>query len=321
MSRGIRMSLTGLASWMVFGLMLNSLGQAVSSDAAARRMAVLRVAAQGAAARPELVRALEDEDVVVRRTAARCLGNMGAAALPAMQKALANSDALVRRIAAQSLAEAGAAAVEPLTTALKDQDPLVRHAAAGALAAVRPRTAKTLELLIAAQKDESPLVAEVATHAAGAYFTVVQDIPLPLDGWKFKLDADDKGREGKWFRPDLDDSQWASIGIGKFWQDFGHNYEGVAWYRRSFNSPRRTKAQRVELRFGAVDESAWVWLNGEYAGEHDVGLSGWDKPFRLDVTRLLRWGQENQIAVRVHNAKMAGGIWKPITLVASELRE
>jgi len=55
------MSLTGLASWMVFGLMLNSLGQAVSSDAAARRTAVLRAAAQGAVALPQLARALEDE--------------------------------------------------------------------------------------------------------------------------------------------------------------------------------------------------------------------------------------------------------------------
>jgi hypothetical protein len=67
-----------------------------------------------------------------------------------------------------------------------------------------------------------------------------------------------------------------------------------------------------------VDESAWVWLNGEFAGEHDQGPSGWDTPFRLDVTDGLNWGGANQLTVRVLNSAMAGGIWKPVSIVILE---
>lgn len=183
MRRTVRKQIGVLVALLLCGGAVAGAAEGKLSDAAVRRMAVLR-AAQGTQALPPLVRALEDEDVVVRRTAARCLGSMGAAALPALQEALANSDALVRRIAAQSMAESGAAAIEPLSAALKDKDPLVRHAAVIALAGLRPRSAKALEMLTAAQTDESPLVAEVATHAAGEH-------DVGLSGWDkpFRLDV------------------------------------------------------------------------------------------------------------------------------------
>ena len=64
-----------------------------------------------------------------------------------------------------------------------------------------------------------------------------------------------------------------------------------------------------------MDETARVWLNGKDVGEHDIGLKGWDVPFRLDVTEAVRWAAENQITVRVHNAKFAGGIWKSVAVL------
>ena len=70
----------------------------------------------------------------------------------------------------------------------------------------------------------------------------------------------------------------------------------------------------VELAFGAVDESAWVWLNGKYIGKHDIGPDGWKVPFWLDVTREIRFGGENLLAVRVKDTEKAGGIWKPVTV-------
>ena len=56
----------------------------------------------------------------------------------------------------------------------------------------------------------------------------------------------------------------------------------------------------------------WTPLSGECVHS---GLKSWDVPFRLDVTEAVRWGEENQITVRVHNAKAAGGIWKPVTVL------
>ena len=77
----------------------------------------------------------------------------------------------------------------------------------------------------------------------------------------------------------------------------------------------------VQLDFQAVDESTWVWINGEYAGEHDLGPDGWQKPFRIDATGQLNWGGRNQLTVRVLNTAMAGGIWKPVSVVVLEPTE
>jgi hypothetical protein len=66
--------------------------------------------------------------------------------------------------------------------------------------------------------------------------------------------------------------------------------------------------------FGGVDECAWVWINGKYAGDHDIGPNGWNVPFYLDITDLLNWGGKNQITVRAMNTAHAGGIWRPVTI-------
>jgi len=63
-----------------------------------------------------------------------------------------------------------------------------------------------------------------------------------------------------------------------------------------------------------VDECAWVWVNGQYVGQHDIGPVGWDQPFRLDITKNVTWGQKNQITVRAMNTAMAGGIWRPVVI-------
>jgi hypothetical protein len=67
-----------------------------------------------------------------------------------------------------------------------------------------------------------------------------------------------------------------------------------------------------------VDEAAWVYVNGVKAGEHDIGGDlGWDKPFPIKVTGLLKPGEKNTIVVRVGNEALAGGIWKSVKLAVS----
>ncbi|HOQ29152.1 MAG TPA: beta galactosidase jelly roll domain-containing protein, partial [Armatimonadota bacterium] len=113
---------------------------------------------------------------------------------------------------------------------------------------------------------------------------------------------------------DLDDSKWPAIEIERSWESQGHEYDGVAWYRGSFELPAKPDHNAVELHFDAVDECAWVWVNGIYVGQHDLGTAGWDRPFALDITREVRWGQKNQITVRVYDSAYAGGIWKPVRI-------
>jgi len=78
--------------------------------------------------------------------------------------------------------------------------------------------------------------------------------------------------------------------------------------------PTKPDCSAVELQFGGVDESAWVWLNGVYLGEHDVGHEGYKTPFRLSATREIVWGGRNVLAVRVLDTRQGGGIHGPISV-------
>ncbi len=287
-------------------------GAETKPSPAARRAELLKLGDRASLDR--LKATLADRDRVVARTAARLLTDRGTKALPALGGALKHDDALLRRIVALGLASAGPAGVPLLKSAVADPEALVRSAAVVSLARLRPRDAVIEGLLNGAAQDGDVQVREAALLALRSGHEVVWSQALPAEGWKFRPDPDQVGEQERWFTAELDESAWKDIAIERFWQDFGYGVLGVAWYRRSFTLPVRPEAERFELVFGAVDESTWVWLNGQPAGVHDIGPSGWDKEFALDVSKGLRWGGANKIAVRVYNTAQAGGIWKPVTL-------
>ena len=143
---------------------------------------------------------------------------------------------------------------------------------------------------------------------------VVGEVPLPLEGWSFRADPLADGHHKGWMNPDFDDSKWKKQKIG-WWEQQGYNgYDGIAWYRIRFTMPPQGEAVGAEIGFGAVDESAWVWLNGKYVGQHDIGVVGWNRPFDLDITNEVNWGGENILVVRVEDTAAAGGIWKPVVV-------
>ncbi|SOD94376.1 glycoside hydrolase family 2 protein [Blastococcus haudaquaticus] len=81
----------------------------------------------------------------------------------------------------------------------------------------------------------------------------------------------------------------------------------VFWYRRTLRSADiagadavATDGSRVMLRFGAVDHSAQVWLDGALLGSHEGGQT----PFSFDVTSVLAGGdpeEEHVLVVRAHD--------------------
>ena len=69
----------------------------------------------------------------------------------------------------------------------------------------------------------------------------------------------------------------------------------MLWYRRPLPLKKRA-GMRTLLHFGAVDQRAWVYVNGLLAGTHTGGYTA----FTLDITKLLREG-ENTLAVAVRD--------------------
>ncbi|MEN6355529.1 MAG: beta galactosidase jelly roll domain-containing protein [Armatimonadota bacterium] len=146
--------------------------------------------------------------------------------------------------------------------------------------------------------------------------TMTEVFDFPKAGWRFKHDDNKVGKKDGWYAPDLDDSSWRTISIGKFWHEEDTDYQGAAWYRIKFTAPSVEKGKRVFLVVGAADESAWIWLNGKFIGAHDIDPDeGWDVPFAFDVTSQLKPNQENVVAVEVLNRALAGGLWKSIKLM------
>ena len=132
------------------------------------------------------------------------------------------------------------------------------------------------------------------------------------DGWKFRPDPQAAGLKDGWENPRLDESKWKPIRIDKGWDPQGYaKYDGLGWYRIRFKMPGNAKGKRLFIQFGAVDEDAYVWLNGDYLGRH----FGWDVPFHLELTGKARLGAENTLVVLAYDTIYQGGIWKPVKII------
>ncbi len=177
----------------------------------------------------------------------------------------------------------------------------------------------------------SQTVVSTATYPWGLYFRVVIDetradaATFPAK-WAFRLDPRAVGEKEGWSAADLDDSAWRRIAVPSWWERTPvGQYDGTAWYRVRFTVPRKLAGKRLALKFRGVDEQAWVYLNGQYLGERTVASTGrsfaefWDEPFEIPVPAdRVRYGAPNVLAVRVHDSKYAGGIFKSVRLLVDE---
>ena len=133
--------------------------------------------------------------------------------------------------------------------------------------------------------------------------------------WQLAFDDAGSGLDDRWAAlADLDDRavfdrdvvvpyppESAASGIG----DTGPH--PVCWYRRGLRladlpgaGSVRERGHRVVLRFGAVDHTAQVWLDGALLGTHEGGQT----PFAFDVTGALLTGDDDQdhvLVVRAHD--------------------
>jgi len=146
-------------------------------------------------------------------------------------------------------------------------------------------------------------------------------LPTPLGPWVFRTDPLEKGVKEGWHGVDIKEADWLSVRVPAFWAETEAvgDYQGYAWYRTTFSLPAEWKGRTLRLLFAAVDEQAWVYVNGHLIREHTEKSEGkpfaelWETPFTADVPpeRLLL-GKANVLAVRVHNSAANGGIWRPV---------
>lgn len=115
---------------------------------------------------------------------------------------------------------------------------------------------------------------------------------VSLDGaWKFKTDTENSGLESKWYLG-LENAE--TVTVPSVWNtQLGLlEYEGAAWYERSFYSEGGT----LRFCFGGVMTEAAVWLDGVLLGEHYGGFCEFDL-----IARGVTQG-EHRLTLRVDNS-------------------
>ena len=77
-----------------------------------------------------------------------------------------------------------------------------------------------------------------------------------------------------------------------------------AWYIKRFDMPAEDEGKQITLLFDGVATHATVYLNGCLMKHNFCGYT----PFEVDVTDMLRYGEENSLAVYV-NTQHHEGWW------------
>lgn len=137
--------------------------------------------------------------------------------------------------------------------------------------------------------------------------------PLP-EIWKFRLDFEDRGLKDGWEKPGYDDSKgWQPLSTWNCYEEQGYpKVDGRFWYRLSFDAPKFPEGKKIKMRVGSLDDNGEVYVNGKLASKpNPYPADMWDKSYEFDVTKFIKPGDRNVIAVRGYDSFGAGGIWRP----------
>ncbi len=143
-------------------------------------------------------------------------------------------------------------------------------------------------------------------------YDFIQDLS---DEWGFHPDPGKTGHPQELVNTNY--NKWKKIRISRLWDDQGFRIEsGYGWYRMDITIPENLKDRDLYLAFGAVDEAAVVYVNGNIACRFGMPSKTWDQPFMVHITPYIQFSQSNALAVRVENAVGNGGLWRGAKLLA-----
>jgi sialate O-acetylesterase len=123
--------------------------------------------------------------------------------------------------------------------------------------------------------------------------------------WYEKVDPGSKPG-AMWSAVDLDTNGWSPMTLPTLWESAGYpDFDGVFWFRRTFDLPQDWDGGDALLRLGAIDDIDTTWINGTVVG----ATSGWTQPRGYRVPGHLLKRGANVIAVRVLDTGGGGGLY------------
>ena len=111
-----------------------------------------------------------------------------------------------------------------------------------------------------------------------------------------------------WVAPDASerpDNSDAGSNVRSRLSSRGFKEMGIGWYRYELTPKDEWKGKRIVLDFQGIMLVGDVYLNGNRIGGTDYGYLGFD----IDLSKLLKWGQSNEIAVKADTQNPANSRW------------
>lgn len=111
-----------------------------------------------------------------------------------------------------------------------------------------------------------------------------------------------------WVAPDASerpDNSDAGSNVRSRLSPRGFKEMGIGWYRYELTPKDEWKGKRIVLDFQGILLTGDVYLNGQRIGGTDYGYLGFD----IDVSKLLKYGQANEIAVKADTRNPNNSRW------------
>ena len=127
-----------------------------------------------------------------------------------------------------------------------------------------------------------------------------------------------------WVAPDASerpDNSDAGSNVRSRLSPRGFKEMGIGWYRYQLTPKDEWKGKRIVLDFQGNMLVGDVYLNGQRVGGTDYGYLGFD----IDLSKLLKWGQVNEIIVKADTGKpnnsrwyTGGGLFRDVNLIVTD---
>uniref|UniRef100_UPI003FEEB2D9 glycoside hydrolase family 2 TIM barrel-domain containing protein n=1 Tax=Segatella copri TaxID=165179 RepID=UPI003FEEB2D9 len=111
-----------------------------------------------------------------------------------------------------------------------------------------------------------------------------------------------------WVAPDASerpDNSDAGSNVRSRLSSRGFKEMGIGWYRYELTPKDEWKGKRIVLDFQGIMLVGDVYLNGQRIGGTDYGYLGFD----IDLSKLLKWGQTNEIVVKADTQNPSNSRW------------
>lgn len=161
-------------------------------------------------------------------------------------------------------------------------------------------------------------------HLGDIDMSRLTEMPGENDGWRSIDVPHDFQVEQPWVAPAADEKANNSDGAANFKSRLsarGFKEMGVGCYAKAFTPDATLKGKRILIDFEGIMYVGDVYLNGERVGGTDYGYVG----FEVDLSKKLRYGETNIIAVKASTSGptnsrwyTGGGLFRDVNIVVTD---